>query len=48
MAIGLRVEDRLSGVDHFCPLKKRMTLLFEELEVWDIVESLVQPPTNQT
>ena len=34
---GLRFEDRLDGSDNFNPWKERITILFIELELWDIV-----------
>ena len=34
---GLRFEDRLDGFDNFSPWKERITILFKELELWDIV-----------
>ena len=34
---GLRVEDRLDGYDNFIPWKECITILFKELELWDIV-----------
>lgn len=46
MAIGLRVEDRLSVAENFGPWKERIILLLEEFKLWDIVEKAVQPPTN--
>jgi hypothetical protein len=39
MATGLTWEDRLEGVGNFCPWKTRIILLFQENELWDIVES---------
>ena len=34
---GLRYEDRLDGSNNFSPWKERITILFKELELWDIV-----------
>ena len=31
------IEDRLDGYDNFSPWKERITVLFKELELWDIV-----------
>eukprot|EP00253_Pinus_taeda_P032489 PITA_32489 len=47
MAIGLRVENRLAGVENFGPWKARIMLLLEEDEVWDVVEATVQAPTDR-
>ena len=33
----LRYEDRLDGYDNFSPWKERITILFKDLELWDIV-----------
>jgi hypothetical protein len=40
MAIGLRFEDRLDGETKFGAWKKRMILLLQENELWDIVENI--------
>jgi hypothetical protein len=52
MATGLRWKDRLEGAGNFCPCKERIILLFQENELWDIVESttskLVVVPTDAT
>jgi hypothetical protein len=37
---GLRVED-----SNWSPWKARIVLILEELELWDILENLVVPPT---
>lgn len=42
MDIRLRVEDRLEGSDNFGPWKERIMLLLEEVEVWDVVEAILQ------
>ena len=34
---GLRFEDRLDGFNNFSPWKEHITILFKELELWDIV-----------
>ena len=34
---GLRYEGRLDGSDNFSPWKERITILFKELQLWDIV-----------
>ena len=44
MATGLRFEDRLEGAGNFNPWKQRISLLFKEVELWDIVESPVTVP----
>lgn len=46
MAIGLRVEDRLVGAKNFETCKERIMLLLEEVEVWDIVQAVVQLPLD--
>jgi len=48
MAIGIRHEDRLDGPGYFNPWKEHIFLLFEEQELWDIMEKVVQNPTNPT
>jgi hypothetical protein len=42
----LRVEDRLAGAGNWSPWKARIVLILEELELWDIVENPVVPPTD--
>jgi hypothetical protein len=44
MATGLRWKDRLEGAGNFCPWKARIILLFQENELWDIVESTTTNP----
>jgi hypothetical protein len=44
MATGLRWEDRLEGAGNFCPCKAIIILLFQENELWDIVESTSTKP----
>jgi hypothetical protein len=44
--VGLRVEDRLAGAGNWSPWKARIVLILEELELWDIVENHVVPPTD--
>jgi hypothetical protein len=46
LVAGLRVEDRLAGVVNWSPWKARIVLILEELELWDIVENPVVPPTD--
>ena len=46
MALGLRVEDRLDGQVNFGAWKERIKCIFEEAEVWDIVEQAVVIPTD--
>jgi hypothetical protein len=46
LVVGLRVEDWLAGVGNWFPWKARIVLILEELELWDIVEYLVVPPTD--
>ena len=36
-AAGLRYEDRLDGSSNFSPWKERITILFKEQALWDIV-----------
>ena len=36
-SIGLRFEDMMDGSDNFSPWKEHITILFKELELWDIV-----------
>ena len=44
MATGLRVEDRLDGAANFSSWKARIVLLFQENELWDIVEGTPAVP----
>jgi transposase InsO family protein len=44
MATGLRVEDRLDGAVNFSSWKARIVLLFQENELWDIVEGTTATP----
>ena len=46
LVVGLRVEDRLVGASNLSSWKARIVLILEELELWDIVENLVVPPTD--
>ena len=46
LVAGFRVEDRLAGASNWFPWKVRIVLILEELELWDIVENLVVPPTD--
>ena len=43
----LRYEDRLDGSNNFSPWKERITVLFKELELWDIagVSNTITVPT---
>ena len=43
MATGLRVEDRLDGAANFSSWKARIVFLFQENELWDIVDGTVIP-----
>lgn len=36
------------GAENFGPWKERIMLLLEEVEVWDVVEAIVQAPTDPT
>ena len=44
MVFGLRVEDRLDGAVNFSPWKARISLIFDENELWDIVHSTTTNP----
>jgi hypothetical protein len=44
MATGLRVEDILDGAANFSSWKARIVLLFQENELWDIVEGTATTP----
>jgi hypothetical protein len=46
LVVGLRVEDMLVGASNLSSWKARIVLILEELELWDIVENLVVPPTD--
>jgi transposase InsO family protein len=48
MATGLRVEDRLDGAANFSSWKARIVLLFQENELWDIVEGTTATPVGAT
>jgi hypothetical protein len=39
----MRVEDMLAGTSNWSSWKARMIFVFEELELWDIVEAAVPP-----
>ena len=45
---GLRVEDRLDGGGNWVSWRARIVLLLEECELWEIVESVVNVPTDPT
>jgi hypothetical protein len=40
----MRVEDRLTGVSNWSSWKARMVFVLEDLELWDIVETVVPAP----
>jgi hypothetical protein len=44
----LRFEDNLDGDTNFSPWKKRIALLLEENEIWDIVDKTQVVPTYTT
>ena len=46
MSSGLRVEDRLDGRGNWTPWRARIVLLFEECDLWEIVEQTVLVPTD--
>ena len=46
MTTSLRVEYRLNQDENFSPWKKRIMLLLEKFELWDIVEKTGVPPTD--
>ena len=48
MSFGLKVEDRLDGHVNFSAWKERIKCVFEESEVWDIVEKQPTIPTDVT
>jgi hypothetical protein len=48
MATGLRVENRLDGAANFSSWKARIVLLFQENELWDIVEGTTATPVGAT
>jgi hypothetical protein len=39
----MRVEDRLAGTSNWSSWKVKMIFIFEDLELWDIVEAVVPP-----
>ena len=45
---GLWYEDRLSGADNFSPWKERITVLFKEQGLWDIIgaSATITVPTD--
>jgi hypothetical protein len=45
-AVCFRFEDRLDGASNFLSWKVRATLLLEENDLWDILKSVVTPPTD--
>ena len=44
----MHVEDRLAGASNWSPWKARIVFVLEDLELWDIVESVffVSPATS--
>ena len=48
ISFGLKVEDRLDGHVNFSAWKERIKCVFEESEVWDIVEKQPTIPTDVT
>ena len=48
MSFGSKVEDRLDGHMNFSAWKERIKCVFEEAEVWDIVEKQATIPTDST
>lgn len=48
MSFGLKVEDRLDGHMNFSAWKERIKCVFEESEVWDIVEKQPTIPADAT
>ena len=48
MATGLRVEDRLDGKSNFSAWKERIISVFDEADVWDIVEKTMAIPIDGT
>jgi hypothetical protein len=44
MATGLRFEDKIDGEKNFGAWKERMIFLFQENELWDIVENTTTHP----
>jgi hypothetical protein len=46
LVASLRVEYRLAGTGNWSSWKARIFLILEELELWDIVENPVVPPTD--
>lgn len=47
-SVGLRVEDRLDRGGNWTPWKAKIVLLLEENELWEIVESAVTLPTEES
>ena len=45
---GLRYEDRLDGAENFSPWKERITVLFKEQKLWDIIgaSATITVPTD--
>jgi hypothetical protein len=44
--VELRVEDSISGAVNWSQWKAKIVLILEELELWDITENLLVPPTD--
>jgi hypothetical protein len=46
LVAGLRVKDRLAWAENWSPWKATIVLILEELDLWDIVENSLVPPTD--
>jgi hypothetical protein len=43
---GLRVEDRLASASNWSPWKESIVMVLNEVELWDIMENPLVPPTD--
>ena len=46
LTLGLQYEDRLLGAENFIPWEERVTLLLEELGLWEITKEVYTIPSD--
>jgi hypothetical protein len=44
--IPLIVEDRLDGASNFVSWKEKVTFVFKEYDLWELVDKVITPPTD--
>jgi hypothetical protein len=47
VAASMRVEDILDGASNFLSWKKRVTLALKKYDLWELVDKVVTPLTDQ-